>query len=213
MTDPRTFLFPEQPQDRAHPVVQFWADALKGGVVDRLEVDVRQPRQGLTLGPARIAVLGRRDDGTAPTPPSYVEWELEIHSGLVPLGARAVDPRVEARRYALVLHDRFKPIERRYGDGYFNTVLLQVLADAGLDASPAVAQVLGSVHRGGMVAPSEHASACATRIRIVLQTVSIELVGALDYTEDDAIAIVGGALAEFLDRRFSVSTRRELGWG
>ena len=186
---------------------------LEGEGVDSIEVDVRQPQAGLGVGPARIAVIGRRHDGTTPAPPSYVEWELELHDGLVRLGARAVDPQVEALRYGLVFRERFKPIERRYGDGYFNTVLLQVLAETGLAQESPIADVLASVHRGGQVHPSEHARDCALRIRTTLQRVSIELVSALSYSKDEALAVVAAARASFLDQRFSVSARRAMGWG
>ena len=140
-----------------------------------------------------------------------VAWDDDLNRGLIELGVRAADSEQEASRIALTLRGAPRKVESQVGDGYFNSVLLDLLRESGLDEEPEVAEVLKYVHgdephKGGKY----HAS--RERIADEISRRARELRGPLKYDDMEARRILVGAIARFIDRRFSVSVRRRRGW-
>jgi hypothetical protein len=59
---------------------------------------------------------------------------------------------------------------------------------------------------------SVHRDECRDDIKAILAKAARETVERLNYTRDEAADILIAALAEYLDERFSVTSRRKLGW-
>jgi len=137
-------------------------------------------------------------------------WEPQLALATVERGWRAPSTDNEVVRFGLLLKTFFSQPEMRYGDGYFSSVLVDVLRDSDLARDRSISEILGYV---SVPPPASSASRddCAENIKAVLGRVAQLLVGPLKYTEVEAKAVVAGCLAYFLDERFSISSGRLLG--
>ena len=100
---------------------------------------------------------------------------------------------------------------REFGDGYFNSVLIDFLEDSDLNKHPEIAKVLehSFAHR-----PNREGNGYNTCREMITDAISgraRELTGPLNYSREEATRILVAALARYLDERFSVSRRRRLG--
>lgn len=104
----------------------------------------------------------------------------------------------------------FSQPEMRYGDGYFSSVLVEVLRDSDLAREQNISDVLRfvSVHPP---AASPSRDDCAENIKAVLGRVAQLLVGPLKYPQGEARTVVAESLAYYLDERFSITSGRLLG--
>jgi hypothetical protein len=77
------------------------------------------------------------------------DWDEELNAGLIQLGICAVDPDNEALRFALGLRDALVSVERRFGIGYYNAVLLDLIKESDLDRYPEIGEVLKHTYHDG----------------------------------------------------------------
>jgi hypothetical protein len=148
-------------------------------------------------------------------PPETLPWDDDLNTGLIQLHVRAASANQEAERFALGLRAAMRKAEREFGDGYFNTVLVDLLKDSDLTSDPKIAEVLKHAvaslpSREGRGAQSYNL--CRELIVDAIRGRALELTGLLNYSQEEAKRILVAALARYLDDRFTVSTRRRLGW-
>ena len=101
-------------------------------------------------------------------------------------------------------------MERRYGDGYLNAVLVDLLDDSDLSKGDEIAEVRKYVHTN---APERNRSydACRELIASEIGGRAAELRHKLKYKPEEIKEVMTKALAIYLDERFSVSNRRMFG--
>jgi len=189
-----------------HPRLRHWQKLKQSGA--HLRVEVRRERRGLDVGNPVLFVAIATDDRER-----FEDelWRDELHRGLVKLGVRAISDDNESLRFGIAFANAFEPAEDRVGDGFFNSVLIDVLKQGPL--ADQLAEQLTHVHvlqpnRDGMPYAD-----CRDLIIGAIRGRARDLTRDLGYPEPRANKILGGALAIYLDDRFSITERRQLGWG
>lgn len=151
-----------------------------------------------------------RADGDIFRGPDEAEWELELDDWLVKEHVRARDEANEKLRFSLRLKAAMRPIAARFGDGYFNSVLVHLLREGPFASHPALAETLGSIHEyeagGGSRRDCEE---------LFDHELGVAAQALMSLYADRAVAedILAGAIAQYLDDRFHVTERRLLGLG
>jgi len=129
------------------------------------------------------------------------------------MGISAISPDNETERFGLMLKGLLERPGIRFGNAIFNTVLLGMLRDGGFGARKEVREKLERIthrphpHKNGL--PSEP---CAEMIRGRLQKCGTDLTQKLGYNREDAETVLAGAIAYYLDERFSITNRKLLGF-
>jgi hypothetical protein len=103
-----------------------------------------------------------------------------------------------------------RPIATRFGDGYFNSVLVYLLRQGPFADHSALAETLGSIHEYPAAGGSK--GDCEELIDHELGVAAQELMG-LYADRTVAEDILAGAITQYLDDRFHVTDRRLLGLG
>jgi hypothetical protein len=165
---------------------------------------VRQ-REGLGFAPAKLVVYFYRDERQI-APPDTVLWSTALNDWLVTRGATAVDRANESERFGFGFAERFEPVEERYGEGFFSSVLVELLRDTGFAKSPRVRATLSQIHA---IPPSRERSEleCRTWIDGLIRDVGAQHVDKLSYRPREAEEILDGAMAYYLDDRFNITNR------
>jgi hypothetical protein len=193
-----------------HGSVEFWmrkAKALGGHV----EVDFERKRDGLSFRPARLIVYIVDRDGNrvdrSPEP-----WDEEVNEDLIAIGARAATLDNEVERLGYTLKFKLEAVEVRYGDGYFNSMLVLMLTELGFAALPSVSRCLRRISAGSPSRDSVAYDAARRDIKNALQEVGSRLTASLNYADEVAQQILGDAVAYYLDERFHITNRERLGF-
>jgi hypothetical protein len=152
----------------------------------------------------------RRVDSNDKQPATESEWNEELNSGLIRLRVRAIDQQQETLRFAFGLRDALKNVESEFGNGYFNAVLLDLVEHSNLDCYPEIKEVLKYTYHD-KVEESKRYHRCRDTIAFQISGRARELTKSLGYAEDEAKSILSKAIAKYIDSRFSVSSRREMG--
>ena len=90
------------------------------------KVEIIRPRAALGFEPARLSLQFLDQQGQMydyKTEP----WDAELNNALVDRQIRAVDECNEIQRFGLGLGAALEHAENRYGDGFFNAVLMLVI--------------------------------------------------------------------------------------
>ena len=172
-------------------------------------MDVQRGRDGLTLLAPRLFVsfygvgdeIVRQDE--APWEPELEAWLIDEER------ARATTVENEMDRFSLLLKPAFRPILVRYGDGYFNSVLVASLREGPYGSDGEVADVLRAIHEDRPAGGSR--ADCEQMIDHELGLAAKRLLVLYDGNVTVAAKILGGAIARYLDERFSVTNSRMLG--
>jgi hypothetical protein len=188
------------------PLVRYCKQRKDAG--DRIEVELYRP--DTAGGLSRTEVVIRRWEREVEQEPRQVEWDDGVNAGLVELGIRATDLDQEGERFALGIRGALRKVERRYGDGYLNAVLVDLLDESDLCKNGAIADVRRYVYT---TRPDRGRSyhECRDLIANEIGGRAAELRHKLRYTPEDVKAVMTTALAIYLDERFSVSSRRRFG--
>jgi hypothetical protein len=189
-----------------HPRLSAW---LQLPAKER-HVDVRRERDGLTFRPTRIVFIALQEKGDVFS--DEQEWDALLNDGLVRRGIRAISPQTEQLRFGLVLEARLEPVEQTFGDGFFNKALVDFLQASGLNLLGPVQQALAQIYRGkGDLTPALRDN-CFAMLDHAISQCGQDLIQRLRYTEGEAILILAGAIACYLDDRFHLTNRRILGF-
>jgi hypothetical protein len=201
-------LFGPETAERSPPEAQRWEYFLAQGV--RPVCMFVRRREGLGWMPARL-VISYPDAKPPVAPDPAIAWDQRLERWLLDHKVKALDTENEAERFGFGLEAQFEPIERRYGSGYFNAVLVGYLRESGFADQPAVCEKLGAIHT---YPPSstEAMMDCTAQIKAVLGA-NARTLESLGYPRGTAIAILAKAIAHYLDERFNIHTRALLGIG
>jgi len=189
-----------------HPRLRHWQKLKQDGAI--LRVEVRRKRRGLDVEhPVLYVTIAIGGENQL----EREAWSDELHRGLVKLGVQAISVANESLRFGIAFTGAFEPAEDRVGDGYFNSVLIDVLTHG-----PLAKRLEAELARIHVLVPSRDGRSYADCKELILGAIrgrARELSHDLKYDEPRANAILGDALALYLDDRFSITSRRELGWG
>lgn len=203
--------FFDKSDESPHPRLRDWKTRLATKSASA-SVDVFRPNG--EFGQGRPEMYVQFTERGKPTHLDTVPWDDDLNAGLILLKVRSVSPEQEAERFALGLRAAMRRIEREFGDGYFNAVLVELIKESHLDRYPEIAEVMRYAHAN---APDREGGAfgrytiCRELIADAISGRAKELTRGLGYTQEEAKGILVSALARYLDERFSVSSRREIG--
>jgi hypothetical protein len=189
-----------------HPRVRHWRNRLARGTQLGVEV-VRSPE---ALGERVTELVVSAGDGDT-DPPEVFAWDDELNAALVQLGIRATDRTNEEQRFALGLRAAVRKATREFGDGFVNSVLLELVNESDLSRHASIADVVKHAHALAPNRDSKRYTPCREMIADAISGRMYELKSDLKYSPADARDILVAALARFLDERFTVSSRRRLG--
>lgn len=190
-----------------HPLLRY-LDSLPSETT--ITIEIVRPEVFLGRKPAKLYVHVAIDG--APQPPAEYAWDDELNSALVERGVRAGNEENEKLRFSLMLRDRLRKAEIPPGEGFFNAVLVKVVRDESLLEFGEVAEVMKDVSVHEPFMEGRAYGDCKAAIKQVLVTCAKALTEDLKYDRDRAEEIFAGAVAHYLDDRFNVSARRNLGW-
>ncbi len=74
-------------------------------------------------------------------------WELDIHQDMIDTGLNCESNDNESERFGFAFRELFKKPENRFGDGYFNSMLLgyvHISRTAGYDKAK---EIIGAIHQ------------------------------------------------------------------
>lgn len=204
MTSINEYFLPDE-DDFDHPRLRHWQRLKQEGA--RLSVEVRRDQQGIDAGhPVLYVTIARGNQEDL----EHEAWAYELHRGLVRLGVRAVSDENESLRFGIAFATAFEAAEDRVGDGFFNSVLIDVLK-----AGPLAERLAEQIKHVYALPPNRDSRSypdCRDLIVGAIRGRARELTRDLSYPEPRANNILGGALATYLDDRFSITERRRLGW-
>jgi hypothetical protein len=187
------------------PLVRFCKNRKAAG--DRLEIELYRPDSG----GGRTDLVVHRWEQEKEEELLEVEWDDGVNAGLVEVGIRAVNLQQEGERFALSLRAALRKIERRYGDGYLNAVLVDLLDESDLCKDGEIAAVRKYVSTNSPDRNGRSYQPCREAIASEISGRAVELRDKLQYKPEEVKAVMTKALAIFLDERFSVSGRRRFG--
>jgi hypothetical protein len=189
-----------------HPRIRAWRSYKNNS--SRVELEIRRPREGLSYLPTRMFVTFYGADG-AIFRNDETEWDPELDSWLVREHVKATDEDNEKLRFSLRLKTVFRPIAIRFGDGFFNSVLISLLRGGPFANHQALAQVLGEIHEYEAAGGSK--IDCEELIDYEIKVVAREL---MDLYANRAVAeeILAGAITLYLDDRFHITEGHLLGF-
>lgn len=203
MTNP---YFDDSPVPVEHPRLRAWRSYQSATRFDRVEIEVRRQLGAFGFGVPTLYVDFVAKDGT-PQHQDHHAWDVELDDWLVTQGARARTEDNEVLRTSLRVRDHLYPLLLRYGEGYFNTLVVYVTRSGPLAEEEPVRDLLANLRRenapydGGTLAERKAA------VEAVFKRIAHELTGKLQYERPAAERILARAVAMYLDERFHVTER------
>jgi hypothetical protein len=202
--------FFSKPAAMLHPRLRRWADERKNpDSSTSIELEVYSPESEFGRSSAEMHLRFFKDGQLADS--MDVPWNDELNANLIhSLPVKAADLEQEAIRFSLGLRAGFRRVEREFGDGFFNSVLIDLIREIDLADQPRIKELLQYIsvlepHRDGLSYRT-----CRDMIGDAISGRAQEL-EKLEYQRDKAKDILIAALARYLDERFSVGSRRRMG--
>ncbi len=201
------------PQLDDHPLLRLLARRKTLSEFKEAKIEVRRHRTALGFEPAVMYLHFLTGNGSE-LDCKAESWDYDLNQSLVERGVAAIDEHNEVVRFALALKTALQKSERRFGDGFFSSVLVEyVNKEPWIIKNATVRDVLR--HTTTTQPPSQNGDNyqdCRDMINLTLGSRWKELRKRLEYPADAAERILVGAIAQYLDERFSVTDRRKLGW-
>jgi hypothetical protein len=191
-----------------HPRIKFWQKLLEQAPGTKMSLVFDRLRNGLLRGQPRLFVTFAPPTGLPRL--DECDWEQELDDWLIERGVRGDSQDNDQERLGLHLARAFRPIIDRYGPSYFDAVLVDFLAKGDFSQSEVVAEMLGQIHRRPPV--SGPVTECTAFIEAEISKLAGKI-GKLYEDEEAAVEVLAGAVASYLDERFSISNQKMLGWG
>src|SRR5260370_39602178 len=113
----------------SHPRLREWKQRITHGVLSSLEI-YRPPAM---VGLSRTKMFLHFEENGTQQPLEEFDWDEHLNEGLIHLGVRAVPSEQESERFALGLRDGLRSVEKEFGNGFFNAVLLDVIIESKLN--------------------------------------------------------------------------------
>ncbi len=200
--------FIEDAETEEHPTARAWIARTRRG--ERAFVTLWRKRDGLTYKRAKLYVTFETSAGPVR---EHDDWDPDIDEPLLREGIRAETEANEAQRFALLLRVWFAEVEGRFGPGYFESVLIDVLGRPPFANDEEFDRVLRSIPVHLPSREGRSYADCAAMVSGILETAARLLLQCLGYNESAANGILVAAIAQYLDERFQMTTRRMLGLG
>ena len=138
--------------DSLHPRFRDWKRRIAAGANATVEIY----RSETDVGESIVEMSLHFIEGGMQLPLETVPWNDELNAGLVQEGVKAVSAENEAERFALGLRAALRRPEREFGDGYFNSVLVEFIQETGLEQYDEIAEILKYTYSNGCTARGEH---------------------------------------------------------
>ncbi len=203
--------FFQTPTEPLHPRLRDWSRRLADGRA-RATLEVFRPRGEFGPGQPEMAVQFYLDG--QPAHLDTLPWDDDLNDGLIRLKVRSVSPENEGVRFALGLRAALRNTEREFGDGYFNAVLVELIKESDLTRHEAIAEVMPHAYANRPYREGrafDRYDTCREMIAEAIGKCAKELSGLLGYSQEEAKPILVLAIAQYLDERFSVTSRKRLG--
>lgn len=176
------------------PHVRLLRERLRSGssvVRVHLEDSRRQPEYRVLLSLHR-----QLSEMRVPHSDSFTHWSLET-------GTRLATAEEEARRCALLLRERFEPVEQELGRDYFESLLREQLRSLGPPRALTRLDGGNLVHHPFTgVADGRARRKAQERIQSVLSSLARDLGSSLKYGEDEVAQLLDAALERYLAERY-----------
>lgn len=202
--------FKSEPEAARHPKVRFWSQLKNQGA--KLVCELHRERNGLSFGPSRLYVSFLNARGVDIQTPDEVDWDSRLNDELLEMGVPAVSDENEIKRFGLVLRDRLEEPEERFGDGFFNSVLIEYLDQSPFADEPAVMEKRKLIHEYRASRDGRSFTDCSEAIEAIVVRCARELMALYKNDQPRATRILAHALASYLDERFSITNSQLLGF-
>jgi hypothetical protein len=194
-----------------HPLLRFLSELGAQPEFQDAKVEVIRPRAPLGPKPAKLYLHFYAKSGGEMDQPHPEDWDDELNTALIQRKVKAISVDNEKVRFSLGLRAALQGAEARFGDGYYNGVLVHHILNSPFQDHPAVANVLPHIYRSGIDPSFRTYDECRDMIDGAIRGRAIELTKYLGYGIPEAADILATAVAQYLDDRFSVTNRRALG--
>jgi hypothetical protein len=211
MTEFEAFISGTKGQSDDPPLVRLLRQKKADPDFGDAKLEVRRSRTALGFDPALIYLHFFAEDGREL---GYQQelWDDDLNDALLKEHVRATNEPNEITRFGLRLNVGFEKAEERFGDGFFSSVLTEYIKGSPFAREPAIQDMLGYTATNRPNTGGNGFDLCREMIATAFHRIWTELTEALGYDPDAAQRVVVGALAYYLDERFSVTNRRRLGW-
>jgi hypothetical protein len=191
-----------------HPVVQWLQTRIAAG--DEIRVALKVNSSPLDSSVTGLFVL-RKENGVDQAPQVF-DWDDDLNAAMINLGIKAVDIQQEGERFALILRAALRKVERRYGDGYMNAVLIDLIDESSLGKDGEIGRVRRLIHPNSPERSGNSYGVCRDAIALEIGGRAKELRDKLHYNPEELKTVMDKAIAQYLDERFSITSLRRLGW-
>jgi len=194
--------FPTGVSPTAHPKLRMWGPLLENSS-SNAACEVLRKFDGFGYSPAKL-FLHWKDQATGEQRSDGEDWDDTLNAYLVEHGIRAVTVENEATRFDLMLEKLFRPLEIRFGEGYFNAVLFAVVNSSfgDLDRIKSILAKIGELrpHQGKSYLDN------VEKIEVVIQQCAVSLSRSLHYERNVSEKILAEAVALYMEDRFSLKS-------
>lgn len=211
MSDLEGYFHQNTDEEYNHPLLRIVDEAEKNPEVTRVAVEVSRTKDVLGFKPAKLYLHLLDGAGQDVRPYQKEDWDEVLNTALVKRGIQAVSVDDEKVRFTLGLRAALQAPETRFGDGYYNAVLVHHIANSPFARRQAVKSVLDHVYRNGIDSSFKTYAECRDLIDAAIRGRAMELVENLGYEVLVAAEILAAAVGQYLDERFSVTNRRIMG--
>lgn len=180
------------------PHVRLLRERLRSGSsVVRVHLDEsgRQPQYLILLSEHR-----QLSEMRVPHSESFTRWSLEA-------GTRLATPEEEARRFALVLRERFMPLEEKLGREYLDGILIEQLSALGPPRVQGWLAGRSLPHSAAVFGDGSIRRNAQERIEGVLAALARDLGTSLKYSEQEAAGLLDAALEHYFSERYGSGTQ------
>ncbi|MFM7318301.1 MAG: hypothetical protein ACKO5E_15255 [bacterium] len=194
-----------------HPLIRKHIKESQEPVFDHVKVRIHRPRAvfGFESAQIQLCYFDSRHDQYALIED---EWDFDLNITLLLLGIRAFDKDNEIIRFGLNFNSAFQHVESRFGDGFFNSALIEFVRESPFAEQHCIKDLFPYIKTLTLHGREESMTDCKLMIQEVLQDQWLYLRRKLDYTQSEAEPILAGAIAYYLDERFGITDGRRLGW-
>ncbi|MBS0208523.1 MAG: hypothetical protein JSS27_06165 [Planctomycetes bacterium] len=211
MPDLDSYFKTERTERYSHPLVRLLDFQQQKPEFSAARIQIIRPRAALGFEPAQLSLqFFNKQDQIYDY--KTEAWDAELNEALLGRKVRATDESNEIQRFGLRLDAALQQPESRYGDGFFSAVMLLVVDQSPFANIDPVREIRPYISTNRPYDGGHSAEDCSMMIQAALQDQWIALRRDLGYDEVNAERILAGALAYYLDERFSVTDGRKLGW-
>lgn len=193
-----------------HPKLRFWKSLIKKHKDLKPHIEFRRIREGLVFKPAVLYFEITCGDEVKES--DSEPWDDILNDGLIAEEIKAISLENEGKRLGFMMKKEFRQIEIRYGDGFFNSVLIEMLNSQDFSGNSKLSDVLSNIHYNKASREGHSFDDCREMIYAAIKKYGEILEEKLKYPRELAEEILISSVAYYVDERFSVTNRKILGW-